>query len=78
MSTKSKSYASHIVHVWINNDESLYHYFQQFTDDESKLAEEIENYIQDLKDNVEGLTADLIGVAMDDIDYRDVARKFID
>jgi hypothetical protein len=78
MTTKANSYATHIVEIWLNNDEQAYRYFKQFGRDERELALHIQGYIQSLKDHEKGLVADLIGVAMADIDYKEVARRFID
>ena len=78
MTTKTSSYATDIVYIWINNSKPMYQYFQQFVDDEEKLAKEIKNCLQELKDNTEGIISDLMTVAMSEVDYKEVARRFIE
>ncbi len=80
MTTKAESYATHVVKIWADNDEGMYTHLQQFTHDEDLLVEEIKKYIEDLKDNsgINGLLVDLINASIDEVDFREVARHFID
>jgi hypothetical protein len=78
MTTETSNYATDLVYIWINNSKPMYVYFQEFTHDENLLAEEIKNCLQELKDNTEGIISDLMNVAMSEVDYKEVARRFIE
>jgi hypothetical protein len=78
--TTATSWATQTVKIWADNDKVMYTHLQQFVHDENLLAEQIKAYIEHLKEysDIDGLLADLLNTAIHEVDYREVAKHFID
>lgn len=87
-----ESYATHLLHLWVGNDEGLYNHWTDRAEEISArgsrnppsnqgaivLGDEMKDWFNEEKPDLDGFWADLLNSALADVDWQDVAETFID
>jgi len=88
-----KNYSTWAAAMWLNSEESTYKYFTKAAEEAMEAAQEAENpkniaavvlgdhikeFLQEAAPDVDGLYSDLLGRALDSIDYYSIAELFLD
>jgi hypothetical protein len=72
------NYPTWVVQSWLENDEGLYWHCRTLNrkyTDTGKLAYALKDWVCDLMPALEGLAADLLGYALDEVDWYEIAES---